>query len=823
MAQAMRMGLFAGGLAAAGLLGLGCDDECSRGASECISGSLIRICVPAEDGNEWLVTQCGANERCVKAPAAPSGSDAGRTDAGADAGEAEQRDGGSVPACVGSCRVGAHECVGAVLSRFCVADGVWQLEPCDVGEKCSDGTCLPSRDEDAVRACTPGEKACAGPKQAKQCDADGSRWIEIDCASNEICKEDGCAPDPDSSCDDANSCLDNKHAIRCLGKDEGFQLIECEGDTYCEGGRCRGAVCVLGSVCSGSNQVRECIDGKSYKDTQCGVNEICQQTKDHAKCAPLQCMPGTSACGDPRDSKVDPRKNFVTCVNGAGSGVPEWVKGECGGASRCNSMLLNSGNPCSQTCTKGAQDCASDPVTGVNDGYQECGDDGEWGPIQTCNPDNAGRLQCVTPMRPDLSMLPEALCAEPICQWVMSNVNAGATGACEGTQLRKCQPDGKLGDAADCEAGICRVKRSTTITADGRMPGACDTEAECKEGEEICANEAGSATPRYRSCSGGVWSAELKTCDGDAPCYNAKGDDGSRKKLCGVSCSPGTRRCSGNGQLEECDGEGRWGGPQGCAAGSCKVTGNNDAACVLECMPGTKLCTGSSVIAPDGFHTGTSQEVSCSAGGLRGTARDCDDGKVCRSTGAGVPLGCVECIGPNAVGGNAEGAADSRCDPDDAERLQDCSAGNTWSAGRQCSGDKTCVSPNTGTCSDCTGSRGGTFQCTESNIIAEPLCDSCEVMVSSGSPVTVTPCSEASIANTANATSTTCAAQGHGSPSNYAGVDNCCATAQKTAGSKGASCSSLGFGAPSAWGNVSDCCANNQVAMGGTASFAYCE
>jgi hypothetical protein len=97
-------------------------------------------------------------------------------------------------------------------------------------------------------------------------------------------------------------------------------------------------------------------------------------------------------------------------------------------------------------------------------------------------------------------------------------------------------------------------------------------------------------------------------------------------------------------------------------------------------------------------------------------------------------------------------------------------------------------------------------------------------MLTGGGSTDVSVCSEANVAATANASSTTCTGQALGAPSNWAGVDNCCANAQTTAGEKsGASCASLGYGAASAWGNTPDCCGNYQIGTGGAASFAYCE
>ena len=434
------------------------------------------------------------------------------------------------------------------------------------------------------------------------------------------------------------------------------------------------------------------------------------------------------------------------------------MRGECSGATSCDPSRGDSINPCAQECTKGAQRCANDPLSGVNDGFQNCGDDGKWGPVKRCNTGASGRLLCALASTPNASALPRALCAAPICQWQLSNPNVGATGACEGDKLRKCQDDGSLTAANSCESGVCRTLRST-VTADGYLPGACSTSPECKAGEEECVESGTSMTPRYRTCVNGFWSVELKTCNDDALCFTKKDDMGLRKALCGAQCSPGSRRCNEAGEVETCDGGGRWGTGSKCSAGVCSRLGNNDAACVLECIPNTRACTGSATVAADGYHAGTTQESTCGADGRKQAAKDCPAGRLCRVTDSGETLGCVECIGPKAPGGNDEGTSDSRCDPGDGKKVQDCTDDNTWAAGRSCSGSKMCVGPTLGSCGNCMGMDANTMiVCSNTNLMA--LSSSCEMR---------------------------------------------------------------GYGAPGAWGGVSDCCANYQMGAGTAGSFAYCK
>jgi hypothetical protein len=486
------------------------------------------------------------------------------------------------------------------------------------------------------------------------------------------------------------------------------------------------------------------------------------QDKDTAKCVPLQCKLGTSSCGDPRDASLDKRKYFTACVKGDGSGIPEWVRGECTGQSSCDPSLAQTANPCSQECTKGAERCASDAISGINDGVQKCGDDGKWGAITSCNTGKDARLQCAIASTPDASALPRAVCAEPVCYFALNNPNTGARGTCDGEKIRDCKPDGTLGDAHSCDQGFCHVVRDDA-TADGHKPGACTATQQCKDSEAMCVNAGGGvATPRYRTCTNGVWSVELQTCKNDALCYTGRDDKGLRRTLCGAQCSPGSRRCNSDGALEVCDDTGHFANATFCDKGVCRQLDNQDAACVLECMPGTHVCAGEwANLAGDGIHKGYSAQRTCSADGRLGEPVMCASGQVCRLSGANTDLGCLECIGPKVPGGNEEGTADSRCEPGNDKNVQECSADNTWTAGRACAGSRMCVKPVLGTCGICRiAATGKDIVCTQSNVAANL---------------------------------------------------------------SGATCESLDFGAPSPWGGVSDCCAKYKQDSENASSFAYCK
>ncbi|HEX7479317.1 MAG TPA: hypothetical protein VF331_16055, partial [Polyangiales bacterium] len=205
--------------------------------------------MPTNNGNEWLISQCGASELCSASGAvatadAGSGSTA-KTDSGTastgDAGDGGVKGSASGltaaasngAACMGTCTSGEKQCVSDALSKVCINGGVWSLNPCDVGKKCdsSSGECKLSSGAGTVQACTPGAKACSGDKQEKVCNADGTAWTSTACLAGLVCTKDHCVPDTKASCDLGPVCIDNKTASRCLGTDKGFEAVPCPGDT----------------------------------------------------------------------------------------------------------------------------------------------------------------------------------------------------------------------------------------------------------------------------------------------------------------------------------------------------------------------------------------------------------------------------------------------------------------------------------------------------------------------------------------------------------------------------------------------------------------
>ncbi|MDH5673285.1 MAG: hypothetical protein OEZ06_14115 [Myxococcales bacterium] len=803
------------------LFGLACDDECKKGNSECVSDSLIRACVPGDDGPEWFVHACGEQERCQQGGAAAVAVASG------DGGQASSGEGAI---CAGTCEVGHSECVAEAVARYCVDGRGWELDPCEAGQRCVDGSCRYT--DGGVQVCAPGARTCASDRIERVCDRAGSGWVERECDEAEQCLVDRCAPNPDASCDVESRCLDNKTALRCLGEDRGFQVVECSGDTFCEDGRCRGDVCAIGSLCGAGDQVVECVDGESLTHSQCGVNEACKQERDWASCVPKPCEPDRVVCGDPRDPDVDDTRYYTQCKSGeeTSSGLPEWVVGQCTGLLTCDPASALSGQPCQQQCTPGAQACMADPDLGISDGWAECQDDGTWGTVANCNVGGGLRQQCVIEPNLVASDLPVAQCVDPVCGYVIE-LQDGEGGACSEGRIQRCDADGKLQAPEDCEVGFCRAT-TAAVLSDGRTPGACDTEVECEEGEERCLFDSLIPSTRYQVCEQGHWSAKLETCTDDGQCLEYVDAEGLSKKVCGADCTPGEKRCNISDQVETCDDSGKWGGGSSCETGVCALLGDTpgkrDAACILECVPGERRCTGATVAASDGVSSGTSQEAVCGDDGLLGAPTDCAAGSACRVSSAGVHTGCVECVGPNVLGGNQWGYMDTRCDPAASTQVQDCGGDNTWLSSRACSAGTSCRMVNGSSCGLC-NIGGLSMPCTDSNWATQQLCGSCLV---NGSTVV---CTETNVVAYSSPTSTCMSLFGDGTASaeatypdgttSWGGYLNCCDG--DGGGGDGqflqtSSCVTSGWGTPTAAGGYDDCCSTRVVAGVG-AAFAYCD
>jgi hypothetical protein len=832
--------LLVGGITTAGTLGVaipGCAGDkkaCSVGTIECLDNRLARVCAPtgSEQTPQWIPFECEPGTVCQ--PGEPSGAGGG----------------GAAPsggACVGSCEDGASECVSDEISRYCLNGTSWQIRACDVGKACDpeDGTCKLS--PDGVKICEPGTKACAADNVEKICDADGTMWIPVACGLHERCVNGACAPSPTATCDILGSgiCLDATTSVRCLDITGGYEEVPCPSGTFCSGGRCIGSVCAVGSTCVALNQIRTCVDGVNQRDTQCQQGEVCVQHGDWAACERPTCTPGVTVCGDAQDLSVDPLTAYSRCVANTVTGLPEWQVTTCEGLLQCDPTALATTNPCRQQCTPGSEICANDPSAGVHQGWRQCAPDGTWGAIQSCNP-NPGDLARVCANKPyqEAGTVNQVVCAQPVCADVWNNLAAVSSiqgepllqGVCDGHRIRPCDDDGNVAPAAqDCPTGICQI--DGTVQADGLRRGACRDVLDpnlCQDGEEICVMDGVNPTPYYRTCESGVFSSALGRCPGDDSCFTAIASDGMRSKFCGGECAPGWTRCGGSG-IQTCNASGTWGDSVACSVGYCQMVGSNEAKCVLDCLPDQLGCSGDSVRASDGIHTGTDTSMRCGADGrwpsfgeAGVTTCNVAGGQACRVSSRGEGLGCVQCIGPEVLGGNAQGVIDTRCDPSSTANVQECVAGNTWGPSSTCGSGTTCRGAQQ-VCGNCFYENGFTFG-TCSNALIDNVaesCGTCWVYVNDGYQQ-VFPCSQGSLPATlieGGSTPNTCDSLGMGPAGPWGVVADCCSgtDAFGAAFRTGmiATCETMGYGTPSLWAGVDDCCESFQQIVGST-SLAYC-
>jgi hypothetical protein len=283
-----------------------------------------------------------------------------------------------------------------------------------------------------------------------------------------------------------------------------------------------------------------------------------------------------------------------------------------------------------------------------------------------------------------------------------------------------------------------------------------------------------------------------------------------------------------------CDDDGDWGDGEDCDVGICSTlggpVGTRDAGCILECIPGAKVCTGAVIAASDGVSTGYAQEAECDDDGLLGAPEDCDDETACRITSIGEHIGCVECLGPEVLGGNEWGYEDTRCDPDDLEQVQGCDDDNEWDESRECDDDRVCRQVNGDTCGSCS-INGTLMPCTETNLELQPRCGPC---TDATLLATATQCRNALIVSLSTSTETCESLFGDGSAvagtsqpdgtAVWGGYNDCCDGMSAT-GADGEflindTCALRGYGTPVPAG-APDCC-SIYVTPGVGPAFAYC-
>jgi hypothetical protein len=313
-------------------------------------------------------------------------------------------------------------------------------------------------------------------------------------------------------------------------------------------------------------------------------------------------------------------------------------------------------------CTPGVPRCHGDF------GYQMCEQDGAWGESHSCEGYSSnGTTSYCAELPTDMSE-PWATCIDPACWYwwkrglLAATPDGSSVGIClpDGT-ISKCMPGGTLA-VTPCAGACARV-----AMLDGRALGTCAPA--CVDGARECLGG-----PFYRACANGRWDAPTTCADGCNPVGGGVRPD----VRCGGACDPGTSRCRADlGAVEVCAPDGRWTLDRACALGRCRPAGPQ-AECEAECLPGQRACA----------FDGAGAERRCGDDGRWAAERACAPGTTCRASG-GVALGCVACVGAHEGGGNAFGAADSRCG---AGGVETCGADDTWQAATACPAGRACAS-----------------------------------------------------------------------------------------------------------------------------------
>ena len=610
---------------------------------------------------------------------------------------------------------------------------------CSAPELCSDGAC--SGDDNgaggaAGGVCTAGETECATDKIRRVCTTEGTTFVAQACDDDEHCVEGECVVDTGAGLCDAGSvrCLDSSTALRCTAEGVGYEVTDCPDATACVDGACTGQVCRIGeSHCApGVGDDREarwldCEDGAQWRYRMCPTGDTCVDDASGplnvAACVPRTCAIGDRYCGDPTDSSVDATASFSVCEK-LNDGTVGWARYQCSGQETCSPSSVT----CRPECTPGEQACTSD-----RRGFKNCDANGEWAPSQLCYNTTEVLLECQQAPNLASGQLPHVVCSDPVCYRVQSGLGRKDGGVCEGGALRACGDDGRVSDVAvPCSTGICQTLSSTKYG--GLQPGACNDD--CQQGDERCVD----GSPLYQTCEDGVWSSTTQTCPGNDVCFDFS-EDGRSKRICGGECVPGTRRCSGV-QIQACSAQGRWEIAKDCDLGECQGSSYTPAACTVECVPGAVVCSGGTRVASDGTSYGRTAEMVCTSQGLLPTSSTtCPGTETCRTSRTGETLGCVECVGTGAAGGNQDGLPDNRCSSV-GEAVETCGSNNDWGTTAACGLNQSCVARTEfGVCTTCLN---GLSNCSESSIQAMY-----------GSPYT-------------------CSYLGLGAPMNCGGVSDCC-------------------------------------------------
>jgi hypothetical protein len=553
-----------------------------------------------------------------------------------------------------------------------------------VGSKCEHGECIGS--------CSPNTSSCADTNRVRRCREDGKSYSDFECPAAMTCVNGRCESQTAASCTFGQDiCLDESTALTCIRNGSGYEVKECPSHTRCRAGKCMGSVCSPGvTSCVAAttstttapadfNGVQTCnADGTGYIVEVCASGGTCLQNAETGKfsCWLQECTLNEKTCTDPTGKAST---EYVRRCDSTLEGKYAWTAYRCEAPASCRSNS-STGTGCHTDCSPGAIRCSSD-----NTAVETCDSGGNW----VAN-------KCATSTDPDLVCVvvpttKKQVCGDKDCRSWQANATDYATrGRCSGNLIRRCGENGRLAAAIACDEGQC--------IGDTSGIGTCKDATRCAHDdgwrECIASNDA------YRTCIKGHW--EFTQCDQGEPCNNM----GTGLAACGSDCIAGKSRCVG-ADYQICGDDATWGSSQRCSSGQCNPT---TGRCESACVPGQMRCAGDVVVASDGSSYGSKSVQLCSSNNAWGAATACgvSGGEVtlCRRSGVGETLGCVQCVGSAVQAGNEEGAVDSRCNPD-GHGYQVCTASNTWPAtSRSCSEKEHCAKQRDGSVTGSCSNRG---------------------------------------------------------------------------------------------------------------------
>lgn len=387
----------------------GSTDRCKFGEVKCLQENVGQVC----QGDKWEAFVCGAGQEC--------------------------RDG----RCVSACTASERKCITDTVVRVCPANATDPVYvECPTGALCRGGAC--------VGSCTPNARSCSASQVARECRADGFGYVEHPCPNDEYCKDGRCAVDPSSACSQGQGdCLDSSTALVCKADGSGYETKTCSSGTTCKNGACWGRVCAAGSVgCIPSNLSRAAglstcnEDGNGHTLTFCPANQVCFQDyyANRAKCYSAPCSPGDAICAAPE--KPDSAPHRLNRCEALATGHLGWVAYQCEAPAVCKEV--DGLARCMSPCVPGTAQCGADGAS-----IETCDQTGNW-VSQSCNPDG-GNTFCIK-----VPLTGKVVCGD----WECNKLQHDATtykvyGDCSGKQIRRCDEDGKLGPAVDCDYGEC--------------------------------------------------------------------------------------------------------------------------------------------------------------------------------------------------------------------------------------------------------------------------------------------------------------------------------------------------------------------------------